>query len=295
MIKFTLANISPDIITAEINKHKDALSLYHKYYKKTLVFIKHYSQDINTEDNFKNFDSIYEYLSTSTKTLKAIKSNIVSTKKIIKLLSSLKSLLGLLDEATLDKTLQNFNKEYSVLTKSINYQNKSIKPFIQNIAKFNVLKSAKNLPKETNENVLVISEKQGKVILPFTYSEIEHFFEDHKEQYSDVEEVIEKKYTKPLKYYKNSAMSRFKEAYKLVTQREQGSVKDALMLATEMFFTYNVHPAIITACRNLNELDIYLSCLEYDELDDFHFFKIIYEIAPVVTKSKKQLADNLST
>lgn len=293
MIKFTLENISPDIINSEINKQKEALTLYQKYYKKILIFIKQYSQDINTEESFKNFDSIYEYLSSSTKTLKAVKANVLSTKRIIKLLSSLKSLLGLLDEVTLNTTLQNFNKEYSALTKSISYQNRVIKPFIQNIAKLNILKSTKNLPKETNENVLVISEKQNKVILPFTYSEIEHFFEEHNKEYLDIEEVIEKNYTKPLKYYKNSAMSRFKEAYKLVTKREQGSIKDAIMLATEMFFTYNLHPAIITACKNLNELDIYLSCLEYDELDDFHFFKVVYEIAPVVTKPQ-QLADNLS-
>lgn len=293
MIKFTLENISPDIINSEINKQKEALTLYQKYYKKILIFIKQYSQDINTEESFKSFDSIYEYLSSSTKTLKAVKANVLSTKRLIKLLSSLKSLLGLLDEATLNTTLQNFNKEYSTLTKSISYQNRVIKPFIQNIVKLNILKSTKKLPKETNENILIISEKQNKVILPFTYSEIEHFFEEHNEEYSDIEEVIEKNYTKPLKYYKNSAMSRFKEAYKLVTQREQGSIKDAVMLATEMFFTYNLHPAIITACKNLNELDIYLSCLEYNELDDFHFFKVVYEIAPVVTKPK-QLADNPS-
>lgn len=293
MIKFTLENISPDIINSEINKQKEALTLYQKYYKKILIFIKQYSQDINTEESFKSFDSIYEYLSSSTKTLKAVKANVLSTKRLIKLLSSLKSLLGLLDEATLNTTLQNFNKEYSTLTKSISYQNRVIKPFIQHIVKLNILKSTKKLPKETNENVLIISEKQNKVILPFTYSEIEHFFEEHNEEYSAIEEVIEKNYTRPLKYYKNSAMSRFKEAYKLVTQREQGSIKDAVMLATEMFFTYNLHPAIITACKNLNELDIYLSCLEYDELDDFHFFKVVYEIAPVVTKPK-QLADNPS-
>ena len=111
MIKFTLENISPDIINSEINKQKEALTLYQKYYKKILIFIKQYSQDINTEESFKSFDSIYEYLSSSTKTLKAVKANVLSTKRLIKLLSSLKSLLGLLDEATLNTTLQNFNKE----------------------------------------------------------------------------------------------------------------------------------------------------------------------------------------
>ena len=54
-----------------------------------------------------------------------------------------------------------------------------------------------------------------------------------------------------------------------------------------MFSNYNLHPAVITACKNLNELDIYLSCLEFNELEDFRFFKVVYDVLPVVNKKNK--------
>ena len=45
-----------------------------------------------------------------------------------------------------------------------------------------------------------------------------------------------------------------------------------------------MHPAIITACKNSNELDVYLSCLEYNELEDFTSFKIVFQGLPAVSK-----------
>ena len=45
-----------------------------------------------------------------------------------------------------------------------------------------------------------------------------------------------------------------------------------------------MHPAIITACKNSNELDVYLSCLEYNELEDFTSFKIVFQGLPAISK-----------
>ena len=50
-----------------------------------------------------------------------------------------------------------------------------------------------------------------------------------------------------------------------------------------------LHPAIITACRNLDELDVYLDCLEKNELDDFKIFKIKYELHPLVINAENNL------
>ena len=58
-------------------------------------------------------------------------------------------------------------------------------------------------------------------------------------------------------------------------------------LALELFSNYNLHPAVISACKTVNELDVYLSCLEYNELDDFHFFKTIFKISPTISKTIK--------
>jgi hypothetical protein len=141
------------------------------------------------------------------------------------------------------------------------------------------------------ENTLVISEVLGKVILPYTKTEIEDILKKLSGKYVSAEDVIERAYTLPLKYYKASSIARFKEAYKLIKEREHGSTREALDLAFELFSNYNLHPAIITACKNINELDIYLSCLEYNELDDFHFFKIIFHSLPT-TKPKYHIFKN---
>ena len=57
----------------------------------------------------------------------------------------------------------------------------------------------------------------------------------------------------------------------------------AFDLGTELLFNYNLHPAIISACRNLDELDIYLDYLENNETENFKCFSIIFEIPPVVS------------
>ena len=65
-------------------------------------------------------------------------------------------------------------------------------------------------------------------------------------------------------------------------EKEHSSKLKAISLASELFGNYNLHPAIITACNSLDELDIYLACLEDNVLGDFKFFDIKYEIPPVV-------------
>ena len=53
-------------------------------------------------------------------------------------------------------------------------------------------------------------------------------------------------------------------------------------------FKYELNPIIIAACRNLNELDIYLDCLEENELYDFKCFKIKFEVMPKIVKNSKK-------
>ena len=87
--------------------------------------------------------------------------------------------------------------------------------------------------------------------------------------------------------YKFSAIARFREAYRLVRDRENGSKIKALELACELFLNYNLHPAIITACKTLDQLDVYLACLEDNTLDEFEFFDVKYEIPLVLHKNIK--------
>lgn len=139
------------------------------------------------------------------------------------------------------------------------------------------------------ENTLVVSEKNDKVILPYTLEELDEKLKSEANKYKNIDEIIDKEYTRPLQYYKNSALARFKEAFKLVKERSHGSFKHAIDLAFELAFCYNLHPAVISACKNVDELDVYLSCLEYDELEDFKFFKIIFDVLPKLSKKDKSL------
>ena len=137
------------------------------------------------------------------------------------------------------------------------------------------------------DDTLIISEIDGTVTLPYKVTDLKRILRKNPEKYTSLSDIILDQYTVPLSNYKVSAVARFKEAYKLIMDREHGTKKEALKLAVELFSNYSLHPAIITACKNLNELDVYLSCLEFDELDDFRFFKIVYQSLPVVSKAKK--------
>ena len=138
------------------------------------------------------------------------------------------------------------------------------------------------------ENTLIISETKGKIFLPYTISLLNYILENNSDKYSSIEDVIEKEYTLPFDLFKNPAISRFREAFRLIRRKEKKSIKEAFDLGMELLFNYNLHPAIITACKNLDELDIYLDYLEDNETHKFGCFKIIFDIAPVLVKNNKR-------
>lgn len=129
-----------------------------------------------------------------------------------------------------------------------------------------------------DNNTLLISEIQDKVILPYKALEIEEILVNQENAYS-ARAIIEERYTVPLAHYRYACISRFREAFVLMREREKASLVDSLDLALEMMGKRYVHPAIITACKDSDQLDIYLDCLETNELDDFPFFQIEYELA----------------
>ena len=137
-----------------------------------------------------------------------------------------------------------------------------------------------------DNNMLVISEEDKKVYLPYKREEILQELKKNKKM--TIEEIIEKKYTRSLDIYKNASKARFNEAYKLMKEREHETKNKAIMLGVELMFEFNLHPAIISACKNLEQLDIYLDCLEDNELEKFTCFKIIYKGMPKKSKKSKK-------
>ena len=47
-----------------------------------------------------------------------------------------------------------------------------------------------------------------------------------------------------------------------------GSLKEAIELGFELMFQSDLNPAVIAACKDLDELDIYLDCLDDNELEE---------------------------
>ncbi len=131
----------------------------------------------------------------------------------------------------------------------------------------------------SDNTVLLISEKEKKVFLPYKVSEVQSKLE-HNSNYQSFQEVIDDKYTIPLKKFKNPVISRFSESYNLMKNKENASVFDSLDLALELCFNHSLNPAVITACNSLDELDVYLDCLDSDNLDNFDLFEVKYDLLP---------------
>jgi len=136
-----------------------------------------------------------------------------------------------------------------------------------------------------DNKTLVISEEDGKVYLPYTKAEVKEDMAQNKGK--KISELIEQNYTLPLDRFKNSMKARFIEGYNLMYKREGKSRKSAIFLGLELMFESNLHPAVISACKTLEELDIYLDCLEDNELEKFSCFKIIYKSLPTLRKNNK--------
>jgi hypothetical protein len=144
-----------------------------------------------------------------------------------------------------------------------------------------------SVPNSSN-NCLIISDEDQKVYLPYSFEEVDKKFKKLPDKYDSITDLIEKEYIKPASFYKNPFTARFREAYKLMRRRQHGSIGAALALGVELAFETHLHPAIITACKNVEELDIYLDCLDDNELDKFSCFDIIYKSVPVVLAAREK-------
>lgn len=124
--------------------------------------------------------------------------------------------------------------------------------------------------------------------MPYTISNLNDILKNNPNKYSSIDDVILNEYTLPLSLFKNPVIARFREAFKLVKNKDRGNIKDAFDTAMEVMFNYNLHPAVISACKNLDELDIYLDYLENGEIDKFNCFNIVFKLAPVIVKNQEK-------
>ena len=139
-----------------------------------------------------------------------------------------------------------------------------------------------------DNNTLIISEEDNQIILPYKLAEVQKQFKKNKKKYSSVKDLIENEYILPTDNFKNPVKSRFREAYQLIKKKEHGHLKEAIELGFELMFQSNLNPAVIAACKSLRELDIYLDCLDDNELDKFNCFNIVYNVPPSRKSSSKK-------
>ena len=304
-----LINIEVTSVTASLDSQK-------AFSKQILVFLKSFIGNIEVDSIFA--DDVNKFLQDASFYLSKINSNITLYNNLLEILDNIKFNCPSIEYSTTVSKITQYNKKFDTSTTEILKNNVDIEKFIHSMSSLDISeyisidnldiltnadsadtgstivqepKKATRKKKDTvslNENTLTISETSGLVTLPYKVADLKKALRNEPEKYASLSDVILSQYTVSLRDYRFSAISRFKEAYKLVINKEHGSKKEALSLATELLTNYNLHPAVITACKNLNELDVYLSCLEFNELEDFHFFKIVYEALPVMVKKNKK-------
>lgn len=308
MINFSDLENRKQLLNIEKNSLKATLDIQRTLNKQILVFIKNFIGGIEVSYDFDSSSSFFSYMNESTSMLNKSNNNIENIQNLIKKLDIISDLIKKNDNEFLEIEIDSYNNQFNEYINSIYENTNLIEEFIHKISLLDLSKllqdfknsqitekaddiaTSENLTVSSDdvdssyiENTLIISEIKGKVILPYKMETVKQILLNESEHYSSISEVIEKLYTIPIKNYKFASVARFREAYKLMIEKEHSSKLKAISLASELFGNYNLHPAIITACNSLDELDIYLACLEDDVLSDFKFFDIKYEIPPTVT------------
>lgn len=293
-------NIEINAIENEINHIKSILENERNLKKLLVSYMDRISNAVNNMTNPTDINAIH-------KCLEDLKVNLDNVNSLISSLTELSSSLDDIKE-NLDKSkILDYNSSYTKIFANFFNVNNEIYNFMESLLQYTCITFPEENVKEEiiceqikdnepvkldditdlKENTLIISEKNQNVVLPYTISELKQKLKDNSEQYKTLQDVVEKCYTRPLNIYKNAPLSRFKESLSLIKEREKGSLKKAFDLGLELFFNSNLHPAIISACKNLDELDIYLDYLENGETQKFSCFNIVFDVAPLVVKSKR--------
>ena len=195
--------------------------------------------------------------------------------------------------------INNINKQITYIKSIYNVKNagihqnsqlSNIQDSIQNIVEaiepvenINQIKSDvyKFISTVEDNDTLLISEKEGKVFLPYTVKDLNAYLVEYPDEYKSLSDVVNQEYIVSIDKYKNQSISRFKEMYCLMRDIEMKSIIESFKRAVEIMFNTRVNPAIIAACKSEEQINNYLYCLERNNLENFKDFKIVFEVAPM--------------
>ena len=132
-----------------------------------------------------------------------------------------------------------------------------------------------------DNDTLLISEKEGKVFLPYTVKDLNAYLVEYPDEYKSLSDVVNQEYIVSIDKYRHQSISRFKEMYCLMRDVEMKSVIESFKKAVEVMFDSRINPTIIAACRTEEQVNNYIYCLERNDLDSFKDFKIVFDMAPM--------------
>lgn len=272
-----------------------------QFKEKLFVFIEEGS-NINSDETISNIEAYISLCSNNINRISDMLTSLNSLKDDVSVVSTVGKNSF---KSDICEKFENFNDEYSKLQEDIRKNTYTIYKFLlslinsfdlpisdfemqesqikkmQSFTSSEVEENTDETALLTDNRILIISEKDGKVYLPYYIKDLQDLLAQHPDTYTSIEDVIEKKYVIPLDKYKHPFTSRFKEAYNLMRYKENASFLRCLDLAFELTWNTLLNPAIISACSNLDELDIYLDYLYSNELDKFSIFEIKYEMNPI--------------
>lgn len=264
-------------IEDNLSKHFNILLLKNVETKKVSDSIKKIDSLIKYQNKFGKHDK-YELVKISIEKYinKKIKKEQTNTSIMDIDKTILEEVLVKVVQTMVDKSENKINVEEKIVTEYIE-EPKKIEDF-----KTKLNKNITKIESATcNNKILIISETENKVYLPYTIDELKEYIIKDKSNYKNLQEVIKKEFIKEYKtFFKNPVKARFIETYNLIRKREKGKIIIALFYAIKMMFYKNINSAIIAACKSKLELNNYLYFLKSKNTEAFEYFKIIYDVSP---------------
>lgn len=266
--------------------------------------------DDNKEDIINNINSISELIDYNIKILKSTNeiSNSIKQHIVDILVKTDESNNSQYDYTSEMYNFKNEIEQYSSMLEKSNPQvtqnNKQIEEFfnqpdVKKYIKIFSLQSNKDSELNTNNeqqlknekiftaikennNVLLVSEKDKKVYLPYSKEEVLEYMKQYPNKYSSFNDVVRNEFIFSSDIYlKHTLASRFRETYSLMRDREAKTILESFKYAIDIMFHYDLNPAIIAACKTQEQLENYIKCLEENNLSNFKDFEIRFEVTPL--------------
>ena len=236
MIKLTKDNNIIKInklINKEIAFIDSSLTYQKSLNKELLLCMNLITNNSDLLDSAIEFSKNYEALHNIVEMLKLSVDSISSLESLSDELSKINA-----SDSDVEAKISKFNEHYIDVIDDISSCSVKIETFLksdfENLEEQNKVYEKKaatkkskikaQIEKNLTPGTLLISEIDNKVVLPYTLKEVKDILKANPAKYSTVYDVINNVYTIPLKNYKNSSFARFNEAFKLVREREKGSV-----------------------------------------------------------------------